>query len=514
LWRFHLHYHEFLLDLMAAGGRPGECPGDPLWELVDDWIGQHRLTSAQLLTDAWHPFCLSKRIAVWLLLWQYAPPPEGLRARIAASLEGQTRYLERHLEWDLRGNHLLENLRTLVLAGACFDESVSRSRLRTAGRWLRTQLDEQLLPSGEHFERSPMYHAQMLSAILDVRDAAEALEPNLSEACAQASRRMADCLEPLLHPDGEIPLLSDSALDETPAVRVLLEAARRDDASASTVMPGGGVVGSYWTWRDGGDYLLLDAGPVGADELPAHAHCDLLTIEASLQGRRVIVDSGVFEYASGNMRTYCRSTAAHNVLQVDDVEQCDMWSRFRMGRRGRPTGFRQGETGPFRWVAATHDAFRRAGVPVTGRWIACRSESPWIITDWADGAGEHTLVHWLHLSPEVRVHLWSDDRAELDLDAGRIVLRYHTAGQLRVVPGWYCPDFGVRQRSAVLRFECRCRLPHAVVWSLRREPATGTVSVDRHGGLVVRFQDDGEEFCWSPLQSLAGRETAPLRPGR
>ncbi len=41
--------------------------------------------------------------------------------------------------------------------------------------------------------------------------------------------------------------------------------------------------------------------------------------------------SGAFNYGDDRWRPYCRSTAAHNVLQVDDENQRDVWSQFRTG---------------------------------------------------------------------------------------------------------------------------------------------------------------------------------------
>src|SRR5690606_15811533 len=172
LWRFQLHYQEYLLDLVAASqiGDIAEAQ-KRVWPIVEAWIEAHPFDRPGALNDAWHPFCLSRRIAVWLMLWQAGVVPDEHRQRFLGSLDAQTRYLERHLEWDLRGNHLFENLRTLILAGAAWQSDQSDRRLDRAIGLCEAQIREQILPSGEHFERSPMYHAQMLSALLDIRDA-------------------------------------------------------------------------------------------------------------------------------------------------------------------------------------------------------------------------------------------------------------------------------------------------------------------------------------------------------
>src|SRR5690606_16017858 len=140
------------------------------------------------------------------------------------------------------------------------------------------QIREQILPSGEHFERSPMYHAQMLSALLDIRDATASPRPTFSQLCDKTAARMASFLGLILHPDGQVPLLADTAYEETPCPPILILHAVPPHEVKPEVLPGtdgAHEVEGYWMWRDADAFLLFDHGPVGADELPAHAHNDL-----------------------------------------------------------------------------------------------------------------------------------------------------------------------------------------------------------------------------------------------
>jgi uncharacterized heparinase superfamily protein len=252
--------------------------------------------------------------------------------------------------------------------------------------------------------------------------------------------------------------------------------------------------GDIWTWRDGGDFLVFDAGAVGADHLPAHAHSDLLTIEASLAGHRLIVDSGTFDYSDGPMRQYCRSTGAHNVVQIDDAEQCDMWSRFRMGYRGWPQSLDRGCDDGFLWARAYHNAYRRAGVPRVGRWIACRPGGPWLCVDSAHGRGVHQLTSWLHFHPEVHVAVASDDEVHLQLAEHSARLRYLVPGELSLDTGWYCPEFGVRMAAPVLKWITVRRVPAITAWELSWEDSPGetAVSLDENGSVFVS-RDDGHQ---------------------
>lgn len=485
LWRFQLQYQEYLLDLAAHARRNASAEaGQRVWSLVAQWIDGNRPENPAAADDAWHPYVISRRVPVWLALWHALPPPEAQARRVLESLAMQSRFLAKNLEFDLGGNHLLENLRALALAGAFFAGPEAQAWLRRAGRLLRHQLAEQVLPHGEHFERSPMYHARMLQSVLDMAEVLGNLDPPLAERCRQTAARMAAFLDQILHPDGDIPLLGDSCLSQ-PATSEGPQAAIpsiRDGRRASppTRDPNGPTptfaqgnaappahrVGPYWLFRDGGNFLLFDAGPVGPDHLPAHAHADLLAIEASWASHRLFVDSGVFDYDDGPMRRYCRSTAAHNCLEIDGQDQCDMWSRFRMGYRGWPGPLETGHAAGFHWASAWHNAYRRLGVPRTGRLLACRPAGPWLCLDWADGHGTHRLASRLHLHPHVRARQVDANTVELESPGSQLRLHFLGPGSLAIETAWYCPQFGLRMPSAVACWHAETPLPAALAWCL------------------------------------------------
>lgn len=515
LWRFHLHYQEYLLDLLAMPGQSTAAASRAsAWDLVRQWIDGNPLDDVRAVDDAWHPFCISRRLPVWIILWHAATPAEPLAGAVAESLFRQALFLESHLELDLGGNHLLENARGLALAGAFFSGSAAGRWLRVARKILMRELPRQILPHGEHFERAPMYHAQMLDLLLDVRDALRAADHALSAYCGKTAIRMAEFLETILHPDGGIPLLGDSALGESPAPRNLIgQAIDRDETSTgnAAVAAGASRIGDYWTWRDGANYLLLDAGPVGAAHLPAHAHSDLSTIEASINGHRVIVDSGVFAYRDDGLRQYCRSTAAHNLLQIDEREQCDTWSRFRMGYRGKPTGVENGVRGDFHWVRMRHDANRRLAVPETGRWIACRRNGPWLIVDWAAGQGVHRLTNWLHLHPDARIERIAENQLRINLGETALRLGSLTPGLLEILEGDYCPEFGHRLAAPVLRWTSATSLPAACGWWLGWEgignPDAAMPLLRADGSL--EWENAAPEDRWA-AHEIFGRPLGPL----
>jgi uncharacterized heparinase superfamily protein len=547
LWRFVLHFQEALLDLTACAVHDDNSTcSDYAWQLVQQWIDGNKLTDPRVLCDAWHPYCISRRLPVWiqLCITPHRQFPE--RDYILNSIYWQARYLEAHLEWDVRGNHLLENVRALAYAGAFLSGRDADRWLRQTAQIFRGEILQQVLPHGEHFERSPMYHARAIEVLVDIRDVLAIFAPELAQAGRETTGQMAYFLRQILHPDSGIPLLGDSCCEPTLAIESLLARAQSDihhcgpiAGSAQRMMPGGmspakggraavscnrattrcsavdadettglennsqqgdrpsyatdkaataRIVGDYWSYRSGGEYLLLDAGPVGADHLPAHAHADLLGFEASVQGQRVFVDSGVYGCEDDPMRGYCRSSAAHNVLQIDGKDQCDMWSRFRMGYRGHPGPLTAGADQCFYWATSTHDAYRRLGVSVVGRWIACRPGGPWLCVDWAQGRSVHEYCSRLHLHPLVRVQKIADREVRMERDDFRLRLTFLTPGRLEIAKGWYCPEFGRRLASPVVEWRACGPLPVACGWCLTWEGTEGVASLTQEPNARFRLQ--------------------------
>ena len=171
LWRMNLHYMEYLEEVDDAR----------FLELAHDWIEANPARRPGAWKDSHNSYALSLRAVVWMQqLARRRLPDAGL---IAASLAEQMRFLEDNLETDLGGNHLVKNIKALIWASAFF-EGKAAVRWRAKGlRLLRAALEEQILPDGVHFERSPSYHAQVFADLLECRHAlADASPPALDEA--------------------------------------------------------------------------------------------------------------------------------------------------------------------------------------------------------------------------------------------------------------------------------------------------------------------------------------------
>lgn len=312
LWRYQLHYFDYAKELALA---PEASDDALLVAWMQDWIARNPPG-----TDvAWDSFTISARLMNWALaVARFELDDTALRA----SYIEQARYLAAHLEHDVAANHLLKNACALCVAGSVIDPAF----LRPALALLQREVAEQILSDGGHYERSPMYHALVLEDLLIARAALGKYGEFLVEPIA----RMARFLAGILHPDGEIPLIGDSVLGEARSPRVLLALAEYTDEPADEFPESG-----FHVLRDQATemHVIVKAGAPGPAYQLGHAHCDCMTYEMSLQGERVIVDTGVHGYADSPHRARVRGGAAHNTIEVEGFPQLETWGAFRVGRR-------------------------------------------------------------------------------------------------------------------------------------------------------------------------------------
>ncbi|MCP9449716.1 MAG: heparinase II/III family protein [Nitrospira sp.] len=468
LWRYNLHYFDYLAD----PARPDEAK----CRLIADWIAKNPIG----VGDGWEPYPVSLRIVNWVKFFlRREKPPE---TAWLDSLWTQAAWLERNLEYHLLANHLFKNAVALVFAGVYFEGPDADRWLRRGWALLRQELAEQFLPDGGHYERSPMYHSICLSDCLDVvnlieRSAAPVAQEDVARL-QDTTRAALGYLHDLCLPDGNITLFNDAAFGIAPSPKQIFQYAdallgyeppRGDKEVEIRSLPASG----YYVIRNGGDRMVIDCGSIGPDYQPGHAHCDTLSYELAIDGRRMVVDSGVYDYESSPERAYARSTRAHNTVMVDGVEQSEVWGVFRVARRARPirASLRRGEDGRVTFDGA-HDGYRRLpGRPIHSRTITYDERGEWVIEDRLDGRGEHRLESYVHLHPDFQV-VRDERRLTIVTTDGRrsAVVEPLTPCDVRIDRGWYFPEFGMKYEHAVIVFARSHEAPFEVGYRIRKAP--------------------------------------------
>jgi uncharacterized heparinase superfamily protein len=442
LWRYNLHYFD---DLNAVDAAKREA-----WhrDLIARWIAENPPTAG----TGWEPYPTSLRIVNWI---KWALAGNALDDTARRSLALQARWLSGRLETHLLGNHYFANAKALVMAGLFFTG-------KEADRWRDTglgiiarELPEQTLADGGNFERSPMYHAIFLEDVLDLVNIAQAFPglalPATIQVWRDAAARMLDWLRVMTHPDGEIGLFNDAAIDIAPSpVRLLDYAARLGLGGAA---PSRGALhladSGYVRLENERAVALLDIAPVGPDYLPGHAHADTLSFELSVDGQRVIVNGGTSTYQSGTLRAQERATRAHSTVEVQGRNSSDVWDSFRVGRRAYPFDVTLPRNTSAPEAAASHDGY---GKIIHRRHWSLDERALTISDELLGGTADATARFILH--PDVRPHGGPRDWTLLLAD-GRQMQATVERGDAVLENAVYAPEFGRRLTTSCLAVTLR-----------------------------------------------------------
>ncbi|MCP3955340.1 MAG: hypothetical protein GY697_24430, partial [Desulfobacterales bacterium] len=494
LWRYQLHYFSVTEALMLHSRTSRSEFGFVLFRrLALSWMQQN----PPLHGDGWHPYTLSMRIVNWIHALhgfrRYLDSDPEFSGKMANSLARQAGYLSRDLEFDVRGNHLLKNIKALIFYSLAVSDARAEQYFKTAIGLLQSECNEQVLIDGGHFERTPGYHVDVLADLIDI---GLFLKRNRSVSynwLDGSVRRMLDWLTAIIMPGNALPVIKDTSGSGLPGVHcldILASGALYLQDPAYKLTPDLGLYGSlrfdardqkrFRQWplheetndsrmlassgyavlrqNQGRNALILDVGKPCPDYLPAHAHADMLSYELYLDDMPAIVDSGVHEYAPGAWRDFFRSTRAHNTVALDDQNQSEVYGSFRVARRARPCKRSWSLEGDLKWVRAGHDGYHRLPQHAEHTRTVAALPGLWVIFDEVTAMHHVDVTSYIHLYPDLQFvrakgDSWQIAGLKTDTWVTCFGIRQKTLvkGREGTAPqGWYSPEFGRKLPNWVL----------------------------------------------------------------
>ncbi len=455
LWQYNLHYFDWLWSLSQ-----GECAG---WEdarrLTADWIDRHPPLRGAC---GWEPYPLSLRLMNWSLLfcgryWEMVGMDAEFRDKLTASVNRQVEWLGRNLETHIQANHLLENLAALVCVGSLWSGEGAERLLGRVVPLLEREVGEQVLADGMHYERSPMYHLRMLWVLDMLGGVGSGRVREVVRECVGRMRLALGCLR---HPDGGVALLNDAALG------VYSDPWSGDGEEGAWALPDAG----YYGMRSGGDYVVVDAGAVGPDHQPGHAHADYFSFEMSLEGERVVTDTGVGTYEAGALRDYDCSTAAHSTVEVDGENSAEVWGGFRVGRRCVPhVGCWEGTADGF-VLEASHGGYRHLACRAVHRRRVVWNGGVLEVGDRVEVSRKAGLVSRIHLAPGVDVRR-EGGLVVCNKGGVRFTIRVRGADRVELVSRDCCLRFARQEQRTVVEIHKDALPPFAEFgYSIEKSP--------------------------------------------
>ncbi len=382
LWAYNLNYMDWLNQ---EGLSVGECER---WiDLFIDELPQNHV--------GLDPYPIALRAINWIKF--FCKSSDSATKHRLDSLYSQIKLLEKKLEYRLLGNHLLEDAYALFIASIYFNDQTLYAK---ASNLLKSQLKEQILEDGAHYEQSPMYHCILLDRLLDCLCFSRTTDDMIvKDFLEETAKNMLGHLESVAWEDGSIPLLNDAAYGIAPTPGQLFDYAYRLGLSWNKIpMKDCG----YRKFADEHLEAIVDVGNITASYQPGHTHADTFNFELRIGGKPYVVDTGISTYNKTERRQLERSTIAHNTVSVDGKNSSDVWGGFRVGKRCHTEITEDTD----RIIVAAHNGFGKECRRKFEMNAGC-----FTIEDWYDG----DAVSYIHLAEgadEKRVNVEGAEKIE------------------------------------------------------------------------------------------------------
>ena len=442
LWLFNLHYFRDLSNITD------DSQQELMETIFQNWIEKNPLG----LGVGWSSPTLSIRI-VNLIKWFLEKKMEN--PFFIKSLVHQIRYLEKKIEYHLKGNHLLANAKALIFAGFYFEGKESDMWLKKGMKILKKEISEQILNDGGHFERSTMYHSIILEDLLDLENLFVSNPSILNTEHLKIQElkliidKMISWLQVMIHPDNEISFFNDAAFKVAASPKKLFDYAKRLNHQMPVLENGLTYLqdSGYIRYESNGLVLIIDVAEVCPSYLPAHAHADTLSYEFSYKNQRIIVNSGTSQYDRSEQRNFERGTSAHSTLEIDGRDSSEIWDIFRVAKRAKVSDICFKEKKGKLIISAKHDGFSQFKRKVfhKRKWVI--KKNSFKVKDKIIGSFSKA-ISYTFLHPSVKVsnkYLFLDDSTKISWNSKPSLSRIESSF-------WY-KEFGASKRNKNIQLE-------------------------------------------------------------
>ena len=385
LWAYNLNYFDFLnqKDMTKEVGV----------NLINGYIKNDKT-----LKDGKEPYPISLRGINWVKFLSNNQVKDEV---INNTLYFHYSILFKNLEYHLLGNHLLENAFSLLFGAYYFQEEKLYNKSYDL---LISELNEQVLKDGAHFELSPMYHQIMLFRILDCIQLIKLnswKNDDLLNLLEESSSKMLSWLENVTFNNGDIPMVNDCAFQIAPPTKALLNYGKLLGINKKNIKLSDS---GYRMFKNEKYELFMDMGEVGASYQPGHVHSDTFNFVLHANNQPFIVDTGTSTYEKNDQRQLERSTSSHNTITIGDYDQTQVWGGFRVAKRAKIVLMKES----FNLFSSSHNGYKNIGV-IHNRKFVTNKDSINIFDDLNKQEVYEQIAHF-HFHPSIKNIIIKDSR--------------------------------------------------------------------------------------------------------
>ena len=455
LWTFHLNYFDYLFDLESAYTQTKEKKYiDCANNLISSWIAQsHHYDSVM-----WSPYTVSLRLINWM---EYVSKTEAFQSesmllKVYQSIYSQYKYLQLNLENDVKGNHLIENLLTLVYADLYFS---NHNQLSKDIRKLSHELSKQVYEDGMHEEKSFSYHILLTSKLHSLCQTL--LESDIINEdfihLVTLVNTMIDFISKNPLTLKNYPMFNDSNVSLTETINELPKKNVISQDHSTGYTHSNDEKSDYYKTKFKSYHLWMDLGKNGPDSLMAHAHNDSLSFVLMDDETPIFDDTGVFTYETGKWRQYARSVRAHNTMMINGFEPSDNWKSFIVGRRSihlKPTLYENNDF--LEWMGSYSFKINRKKYTHARKFK--KHSDHLLIMDQVIGRGPLSVMAYFHLYPGLKYEMVNHQTFQITTTSKTLYFKVLNDyankkilnGSLEPIQGWKFEGFGQKKSRDTL----------------------------------------------------------------
>ncbi|MFT5816370.1 MAG: putative heparinase superfamily protein, partial [Psychroserpens sp.] len=332
------------------------------------------------------------------------------------------------------------------------------------------------LSDGGSFELTPMYHAIMLTDLLDLINLFNVFPSRVSYSVVELTKQTIIKMFGWLHimslGDDKVSFFNDSTFGIAPENNILRTYASKLGFTVNQLeIPEEKLIihnlqnSGYVSVKTLNMSLIADLAPVGPSYIPGHAHADSLSFELSLGKSRIFVNSGTSLYGMSEERLRQRGTSAHNTLVLNDHNSSEVWSGFRVARRANIGNRVVGKVSNEQTVefSAAHNGYKKQG-------INCIHHRTWKVTSTGCEVNDaiqgefSSAVGALHLHPDIKVSFADSSKCIIHSSDHEIELELIGA-DLSIIDSTWHPGFGIVMASKKLILQYKqSRVTYKINW--------------------------------------------------
>ncbi|QZT38046.1 heparinase II/III family protein [Halosquirtibacter xylanolyticus] len=354
-WCYMLNRHKYWIDLGRAYWLSGDEKYAKQWvKDCSDWIERNPLGTKKGHANTWRRIEVGIRCENWIKTYEYMKESKAMTpvfvekfkkslAEHAAFLNKDFSYFSKTSNWGI------------LEYNGLFSVSLFLDDHKDAAVWKKNALDRlnqaaflQIGSDGVQWEKSPMYHNEVLHCLENVVFLGQRFSIDIPFHITESAHRMALANLHWMKPNGNQPLYGDS--DDTPLTHMWVKPAltSKDPLLKKRVEISGVDYSNYFdlskkdlkrlkrvkgvdpqylsVYQDVSGDLYMRSG-WGKDDVYSsfhmknlycgHGHDDLLHLSVFAHGRDYLVDGGRFTYVNVPERPYFKSNKAHNTIGVD-----------------------------------------------------------------------------------------------------------------------------------------------------------------------------------------------------